>query len=89
MALQDTHPALIRAWVHMKGKTLTQLAVEDGLSECSCRAALTRTHRAGELAIAKFLEKTPRELWPARIAKREAKPIARRQPAHRQKRRAA
>lgn len=89
MPLQDTHPAMVRAWVQMRGKSLTQLALEAGLPECSCRAALTRTHVAGELAIAACLGKTPRELWPARIARRERKPTAQRRPAHRQKRRAA
>jgi Ner family transcriptional regulator len=89
MPLQDTHPALIRAWVQMRGKTLTQVALEAGLPECSCRFALKHTHIAGELAIAACLGKTPQELWPARLARRESKPIARRRPAHRQKRRAA
>lgn len=89
MPLTDTHPAQVRAWIRMQGSNPTVLAREAGLEPSACRVALIRSHLAGERVIAEFLGKTPRDLWPARIAKREGKPIARRRRAHRLKRRAA
>jgi Ner family transcriptional regulator len=83
---QDTPGPLVRAWVHMQGKTLTQVAIDAGLEPASCRIALGRAHYAGEEAVARFLGKTPEELWPRRLADRaERKNKARRPAAHREK----
>lgn len=87
---EDTPGPLIRAWVHIRGKTLTQLAIETGLQPAACRIALGTAHYAGEAAIARFLGKTPEELWPRRLADRAARQNTRRSVgAHRQKRTAA
>jgi Ner family transcriptional regulator len=89
-SLQDTPGPLIRAWVHMKGKSLTQIALDAGLQPAACRIALGTAHYAGEAAVAKFLGKTPEELWPRRLSVRaERKSSPRKLAAHREKRSAA
>lgn len=60
------HPEQIKAEVRMRGKTLVQLAVENGLQESACRVALRRIHFDGEQAIASFLRLPAKELWPGR-----------------------
>ncbi|MGO1078292.1 helix-turn-helix domain-containing protein [Inquilinus sp. CA228] len=85
--LKDTPGPLVRAWVHIKGKTLTQVAINAGLQPAACRIALGTAHYAGESAIAQYLGKTPEELWPRRLADRaERKNKAQRPAAHREKR---
>ncbi len=60
------HRAQIRAAVEMKGRTLTQLALDNGLEEWACRHALTRRHIPGEKAIAAAIGVPVWELWPGR-----------------------
>lgn len=60
------HRADIRAAVEKKGKTLTQLAIDNGLEEWACRHALARRHIPGEKAIAAFIGVPVWELWPGR-----------------------
>ena len=50
----------------MRGKTLTELALDAGLQEAACRVALVRPHADGEAAIAKFLDIPAPTLWPGR-----------------------
>lgn len=60
------HRADIRAAVAKKGKTLTQLALDNGLEEWACRHALSRRHLPGEKAIADFVGVPVWDLWPGR-----------------------
>lgn len=60
------HPEEIKAAVRMKGKTLTQLALDNGLPEWACRTALVRCHYDGQAAIASFLKLPAQALWPGR-----------------------
>jgi len=59
----------IKAEIERRGKTLTQLALDAGEPECTCRAALSRTYRKGERIIARFLGIPASHLWPARYHK--------------------
>lgn len=45
----------IRSEVHRRGKTLTEVAVEAGLSESACRMALLGGSRKGAIALSEFL----------------------------------
>lgn len=56
----------IRAAVHRRGKSLTDLALENGLEQSACRTAIVRPNKAGEKAIADFLGVPVRVLWPER-----------------------
>lgn len=56
----------IKAEVHRRGATLTQIAVEAGLEESACRAALIRTHKPAEQALSAFLGVDVTQLWPDR-----------------------
>lgn len=60
------HPADIRAEVTKRGKTLTGLALENGLHSSACRAALIRSLPNAELAISRLLDVPLHELWPDR-----------------------
>ena len=60
------HPEYLRADIRSKGKTLAQLAHDASVSESAVRMALRFGCPAGEKAIAEFLDKDPRELWPDR-----------------------
>lgn len=60
------HKADIRASVEKKGKTLTQLAREAGLSESACRQALLRPFANSEKVIADCIGVPLWELWPRR-----------------------
>jgi Ner family transcriptional regulator len=58
------HPEDIKAAVRKTGITLTALSLAHGLSECACRASLTRPLPAGNRAIAEHLGKKLSDLWP-------------------------
>lgn len=45
----------IRSEVHRRGKTLTEIAKEAGLSENACRSALLGGSRNGAIALSEFL----------------------------------
>lgn len=87
------HPEEIKCAVRMKGATLTDLALSNGLPEAACRLALIRSHRAAEAVIARFLGVSARTLWPDRYdadgrrkhvrSGRDDKPVG--TPGHRQK----
>lgn len=63
---QGWHRADIRAAVMKKGKTLTQLSLDNDLPEWACRNALCFRHAPGEMAIAAFIGVPLWELWPGR-----------------------
>ena len=60
------HPEYLRADIRSKGKTLARLAHDAGVSASAVRMALRFGCPVGEKAIAEFLDKDPRELWPNR-----------------------
>jgi Ner family transcriptional regulator len=56
----------IKAEIHRRGSTLTEVALAAGLHSSTCRVALIRPLPAGEAAIAAFLGIAKAELWPTR-----------------------
>ena len=54
----------IKAEVHRRGSTLTEIAQKAGIAESSCRMALTGGSRKGALALAKFLNVPMHQLFP-------------------------
>lgn len=60
------HREDIKAAVRKRGITLTQLALDAGLSESICRKALHQPCYRGEQAISAFLQISARSLWPSR-----------------------
>lgn len=66
MARDGWHPEDIKAAIRKRGTNLTRLALDSGLSESMCRAALIRPHLAAEKVIAAFLGVPAQRLWPSR-----------------------
>jgi Ner family transcriptional regulator len=66
---QGWHPEDIKAAIRKTRVTLTQLALENGLPEASCRVALTRPRYWAEQVIAAYLDIPPFELWPHRYTR--------------------
>lgn len=61
------HAEDIKAAIAKRGKTLTALALENGLCESAVRKALRQRHSpSGERVVAEFLGVQPRILWPDR-----------------------
>lgn len=60
------HPEDIKAAVRKTGITLSQLALDHGLSESACRVALIRPSLPGETAIAAQIGVAAHEIWPDR-----------------------
>ncbi len=64
---EDWHPAQIIAALHMRGVTLSALAIENGYA---CRSTLSQALRRrwpkGERIIAQALGLHPAEIWPSR-----------------------
>lgn len=56
----------IMAEVRRRGSNLRRISLAAGLSESTCRKALSGPQPAGEAAIAEFLNVTVQELWPDR-----------------------
>jgi Ner family transcriptional regulator len=54
----------IKAEIHRRGATLTQIALDHGLGSCSCRVGLIQPMPAANRAIAAFLGVPLHELWP-------------------------
>ncbi len=54
----------IAAEVKRRGKTLTSLALENGLSQSSCRSALIIPVPSANKAIALFIGVSVHDLWP-------------------------
>lgn len=63
------HPEIIKTAIRLRGMTLTKLALDNGLPESSCRAALIRPHLEGDQAISAFLNVPLFELWPSRYGR--------------------
>lgn len=62
----------IKAEVHRRGMTLTELAVRSGLHPSILRKVKTMTHYAGQAALAAFIDQKPESLWPDRYPKKSS-----------------
>lgn len=62
MPIWDRHA--IRAEIHRRGSTLTNIALDNGLGASSCRVALLTPSPAANRAISDFLGVPLHELWP-------------------------
>jgi Ner family transcriptional regulator len=60
------HPQDIKAAIWKRGLTLSRLALDNGLDESACRAALLRPQPEADKVISAFLGVCLHELWPAR-----------------------
>ena len=67
--MSGMHPEVIRAEIKMKGLSLADVAAMAGIGESTVRQALRKPSTAGEMAIAKVLDKPLYELWPERWTK--------------------
>jgi Ner family transcriptional regulator len=65
-SLSGGHPELVKAAVRMRGKTLTGLALQNGLSESCLRMTLLKPIPRGEQVIAAFLGIPAHLIWPNR-----------------------
>lgn len=54
----------IKAEVHRRGESLTDLGLKNGLAKSSCRSALIIPVPAANRAIADFIGQTVHDLWP-------------------------
>jgi hypothetical protein len=63
------HPELIYAEIKMRGKSLTELAVDYELDPTTVMKALKKPSLAGEKAISDFLNIPLHKLWPKRWTK--------------------
>ena len=66
MAQKGLHKEDIKSLIRKRGKTLSQLARENGLSEYAISAALCVPFPAAEKVISKFIQKDLHEIWPDR-----------------------
>lgn len=62
----------IKAEVHRRGMTLTELAVRSGLHPSILRKVKTMTHYPGQEALAAFINQKPEDLWPKRYPKKSS-----------------
>lgn len=62
----------IKAEVHRRGMTLTELAVRSGLHPSILRKVKGTTHYAGQDALAAFIDQKPEDLWPKRYPKKSS-----------------
>lgn len=62
----------IKAEVHRRGMTLTELAIRSGLHPSILRKVKTMTHYAGQAALAAFIGQKPENLWPDRYPKKSS-----------------
>ncbi len=60
----------IKAEVHRRSMTLTELAVRSGLHSSVLRKVRTMTHYPGQAALAAFIDQKPEDLWPDRYPKK-------------------
>jgi len=66
MAKAGWHPIDIKAAIHKRKGTLTQIALDAGLASSACRRALIERYAPAEKAISDFLGIAPQVLWPDR-----------------------
>lgn len=63
---KDWHRAEIVAAVRKRGKTITSLSTENGLSANTLKSALQFKYPKGERIISDFIGVPPQEIWPSR-----------------------
>ena len=56
----------IKAEIHRRGMTLTELAKRNGMHPTLCRQVSSRTNRKAQQIIADFIGQKPEDLWPDR-----------------------
>ena len=56
----------IKAEIHRRGMTLTELAIRNGMHHTLCRQVSSRTNRKAQQVIATFIGQKPEDLWPDR-----------------------
>ena len=59
----------IKAELHRRGMTLTELGKRNGINPGTFRSVPTRTPHAAQEAIATFIDQKPEDLWPDRYPK--------------------
>lgn len=62
----------IKAEVHRRSMTLTELAVRSGFHKSLLRKLNTITHYEGQAALAAFIDQKPEKLWPSRYPKKSS-----------------
>ncbi|MDR5655489.1 helix-turn-helix domain-containing protein [Ruixingdingia sedimenti] len=62
----------IKAEIHRRGMTLTELSRRAGLHPSVCRKVPTVTHYSAQSAIAEFIDQKPQDLWPDRYPRKRA-----------------
>ena len=62
----------VKAEVHRRGMTLTELAVRSGLHPSILRKVKSTPHYAGQTALATFIGQKPESLWPDRYPKKSS-----------------
>src|SRR5690606_20161854 len=62
----------IKAEVHRRGMTLTELATRAGLHPSILRKVKTMPHYPGQAVLADFIDQDPESLWPDRYPKRSS-----------------
>lgn len=62
----------IKAELHRRGMTLTELSVRAGLHPTVARQVNTRAHYPAQDAIAAFIDQKPEDLWPDRYPRKRA-----------------
>ena len=56
----------IKAEIHRRGMTLTELAKRNGIEPSTCRTVKSRTNYKAQQIIADFIDQKPESLWPDR-----------------------
>lgn len=62
----------IKAEVHRRGMTLTELAIRSGFHKSLLRKLNTATHYEGQAALAAFIDQKPERLWPTRYPRKNS-----------------
>lgn len=69
---KDWHRAEIVAQVKKRGKTITALSVEAGLSPNTLKSALQFRYPKGERIISNFIGVPPEQIWPSRYKSKQS-----------------
>ncbi|TYC53816.1 transcriptional regulator [Rhodobacterales bacterium] len=62
----------IKAEVHRRGMTLTELSIQCGFHSSILRKVKSTTHYRGQSALAGFINCKPEDLWPERYPKKSS-----------------
>lgn len=62
----------IKAEVHRRGMTLTELSIQCGFHSSILRKVKSSTHYGGQAALARFINRRPEDLWPERYPKKSS-----------------